>query len=162
MDAERPHVLIVTDDPDLGGFLTDGIMLGGAWVSIVASAIQTLELFRLRSFDLVLVDSALGGVSGVELVRRLRGRSSRSTEGSPRTDVPIVMITEHGLEQQAWASGVDDVLVPPIDIEWLVPRLLQLVAAWRAHRPGRPTADQAAQRSDGTQRRVTPEGDERQ
>ncbi len=146
VDHVRPHALIVTNDEDLRDFLQEGLTLGGFWVSIIASAIQTLEVFRLRSFDLVLIDRGLSGLDALELVRRLRRQPDSEAESGPRTDVPIVLIEDHaGLEDTAIAAGADTVLAPPLELDTLVPTLHQIVLAWRAQHPDRPWADQVAQ-----------------
>ncbi len=150
--TRRPHVLIVTADEGLKDFLGEGLMLGGFWTSTIGSALQTLEVFRLRGFDLVLVDAALGGIGAVELVRRLGGRSDRAAGDQPRTDVPILYVAAERSEideEAAAESGADGVLFAPIDIEELVPGLHATVEAWRAARPGRPYADEVAQLRPG-------------
>ena len=151
--AERPHVLVVTDDADLGSFLGEGLLYAGFWTSVVASGIQTLEVFRLRTFDLVLIDAALGGLSGLEVIRRLRGQAARLGSGgagkdTPRTDVPILLVVAEASEANPTAAreaGADDVLVAPLDLEELAPRLHAVVRDWRAAHPDRPPADAAAQ-----------------
>jgi DNA-binding response OmpR family regulator len=143
----RPHILIVSDDAELRAFLADGLLVAGFWTSVIASAIQALEVFRLRSFDLVLIDAALAGVGGLELVRRLRGRSERGAGAVPRTDVPILVIAgaaDEVAEAAALAAGADGVLVAPLDLEELASALYAAVTAWRVAHPGRPWADAAA------------------
>src|SRR5918996_1437182 len=97
---QRPHVLIVSDDPELVAFLGEGLVYAGFWTSTIASAMQALEVFRLRSFDVMVLDAALGGIGAGELLRRLRGRSDRATS-IERTDIPILIIaaTESELDQ---------------------------------------------------------------
>src|SRR5687768_14805522 len=85
----RPHILIVSDDLDLSQFLQTGLTMAGFWISTVASALQTLELFRLRTFDLMLIDATLEGLGADEVVRRLRTTDSGA---SSRTDIPIIII----------------------------------------------------------------------
>ena len=67
----RPHVLIVCDDPSLSEFLAEGLPLGGFWTSVIASGLQAIEVFRLRQFDMILLDTGLTSFSWIELVRRL-------------------------------------------------------------------------------------------
>ena len=145
----RPHVLIVSDDPDLSDFLAQGLLYAGFWTSVVASGIQTLEVFRWRGFDLVLVDSALRGLSALELIRRLRGRADRAPGDAARTDVPILLVADTGTEiepRRLVDVSIDDVLRAPLDLEVLAPRLHRLVQAWRIAHPDRPMADAMAQR----------------
>jgi DNA-binding response OmpR family regulator len=141
---ERPHVLIVTDDADLSAFLAEGLVYGGFWTSTVASGIQTLEVFRLRTFDLVLLDAALGDLNAIEVVRRLRGRSAPNRGETARTDIPILLIAGDGGELDAIdvaVVGIDGILLAPLELEELVPRLHGVVAQWRASHPDRPWAD---------------------
>lgn len=144
--TERPHVLIVTADDDLRQFLGEGLVYGGFWTSTVASAVQTLEIFRLRSFDLVLVDAALGGMGAAEAIRRLRGRSDRAAPEAARTDVPILLVADDATRLTPdEAQTADEVLSPPIDLAVLVPHLQARFQAWRLAHPDRPMADAAAQ-----------------
>ena len=144
---QRPHILIVSNDPDLEAFLGEGLVYEGFWTSSIASAFQTLEVLRLRSFDAILLDAGLGGIGAMELVRRLRGQSDRAP-GPGRTDVPIVLIAaseteirgEHDLKQ----AGVDAIVLAPIELAELSRMLNETVTAWRSAHPSRPWADEEA------------------
>lgn len=130
-------MLVVTDHQDLALFLQEGLLSGGFWVSVVASAIQTLEVLRLRGFDLIIVDGGLASLGAIEMIRRLRAR----------TDVPVVLIDE--TNRTIGAGDVDalSVIRPPIDLEDVVPLLHVMVAQWQRARPDRLTADEAAQKA---------------
>lgn len=144
---QRPHVLIVTDDLSLADFLGEGLVYAGFWTSTIASAMQTLEVFRLRTFDIVLLDAALGGIGAAELARRLRGRSDRSGP-LVRTDIPILAIAASRDEIPAplTAGGeIGDVLIAPIEIADLADALWREINAWREAHPERPWADEVAQ-----------------
>ncbi|MDQ3694207.1 MAG: response regulator [Chloroflexota bacterium] len=145
----RPHVLVVTNDQDLRDFLQEGLLLGGFWVSVIASGVQTLEVFRLRSFDLVVIDAALTGISAIELIRRLRREPGDERPGVPRTDVPLLLIAESPTDEaEAISAGVSAVIVPPIDLEALLSLLHDTIHHWRHRHPNRPWADQMAQMSN--------------
>jgi len=142
----RPHVLVVSSDPDLSAFLTEGLLMSGFWSSTVASAVQALEVFRLRSFDVILLDGGLGGIGAVEALRRLRGVSDRVAEGAMRTDVPVVGIGASADEVDVaglLAAGAESVMLAPVELEELAPLLLETVLRWRDAHPDRPWADQA-------------------
>ena len=146
IDYHRPHILIVSDDLDLGQFLQDGLTIAGFWTSTVASALQTLELFRLRTFDLMVVDGFLEGLGAEQLVRRLRAPASPESGG--RTDIPIIVVAgsnEETSPEQVANMGADIVLYPPIEIEELAVDLFGRIREWRSKHPGRPWADQATQ-----------------
>src|SRR5215210_5692043 len=143
---QRPHVLIVSDDPELIVFLGEGLVYAGFWTSAIASAVQTLEVFRLRSFDVMVLDAALGGIGALELLRRLRGHSDRAA-ASERTDIPILVIAASSSELDpilAKQYGADGVILAPIELERLASELTRAVTTWRASNPGRQWADEAA------------------
>jgi DNA-binding response OmpR family regulator len=143
---QRPHVLIVSDDPELTGFLGEGLVYAGFWTSTIASAVQALEVFRLRSFDAMVLDAALGGIGAIELLRRLRGRSDRAPTAE-RTDIPILIIAESRDEFDpvlAEQVGADGVILAPIELEQLAADLGRAVTRWRTLHPDRKWADEAA------------------
>lgn len=145
----RPHILIVSDDLDLSHFLRDGLTFAGFFTSVVASALQTLEVFRLRTFDLALVDALLEGLGAEPLIQRLRepvGDDSKS-----RTDIPILIIAESNAEMSevdATRIGADGVVYAPIEIELLAVKLFAVIGAWRQKHSDRPWADEFAQKRD--------------
>jgi CheY-like chemotaxis protein len=142
--TERPHVLLVGDDLDLAEFLREGLTIGGFWTSTIASGLQALEVFRLRTFDLVLIDATITGLSAQELIRRLR---APTPEIAPRTDIPLLVIAGDESEvdvEELTAAGADGLLLPPIELDELILALFRIVDGWRAAHPDRPWADQAA------------------
>ena len=144
---QRPHILIVSNDRDLTDFLGEGLVYAGYWTSTIASAVQALEVFRLRTFDAVVLDAALGGVGALELLRRLRGRSDRATAGG-RTDIPILVIegTSGEIEvSAALEAGADRVLAAPIELIDIAAALETAVTSWRMAHPERRWADDLAQ-----------------
>jgi DNA-binding response OmpR family regulator len=143
--TERPHVLIVSDDQDLSMFLAEGLTIGGLWTSVIASGLQAIEVFHLRTFDAVLVDAVLSGLGAIELVRRLR---MHDETGMPLTDVPLLIVAGSADEvdrDRAMRAGADGIMLPPIEIEELIPQLFQIVGLWRNAHPDRPWADEMAQ-----------------
>jgi DNA-binding response OmpR family regulator len=143
---QRPHVLIVSDDSDLTDFLGEGLVYAGFWTSVIASAVQAMEVFRLRTFDLMIVDAELGGIGATEFVRRLRGHSDRANV-TGRTDIPIMAIASGQETNPAplLEAGADMAVSAPIELDELARDLTDLVQRWRAAHPGRPWADVAAQ-----------------
>lgn len=137
----RPHVLIVSDDPGLSTFLSEGLVLAGFWTSVIASALQTIEVFRLRTFDLVIVDAALDGLGAAEMRRRLSAITNRPM-------IAIASSPREMTEPEARGLGFISVLYPPVEIEDLALALFSLVANWRAAHPGEPWSDEAAQSAE--------------
>lgn len=146
----RPHVVIITDDHDLRDFLGQGLLYAGFWTSAIASGLQAIEVFRLRSFDLVLVDASIGGLSVPEMIRRLR--TGTRPDGAALTSVPIVVIAE-GLSpsDEAWSelAAADLILRPPLELDQLATALFRTIGDWRAANPDVPWADAPLPQSRG-------------
>jgi DNA-binding response OmpR family regulator len=141
----RPHVLIVSDDSGLSGFLSEGLTVAGFWTSVIASALQTLEVFRLRSFDLIIVDAALDGLGAEQLLKRLL-RADQSEP--PLTERPLVVLAGSAEEMSPARSaelGAIRIYYPPVDIEPLALDLFSIVQSWRDAFPDTNWADVDAQ-----------------
>ena len=144
--SRRPHVLIVSDDTGLSGFLNDGLVMAGCWASVVASGLQVLEVFRLRTFDLAVIDVTLGGLGASELIRRLDLVDDET--GLPRSDIPLLLIAERASEISAAdvdPASVEGIVLAPIEIEDLAMTIYATVREWRLAHPDRPWSDEAAQ-----------------
>lgn len=142
--SERPHVLIVSDDPSLAQFLNEGLPLGGFWTTVIASGLQALEVFRLRQFDIIVVDWELRSFNALELIRRLRGISSRSEATIARTTAPIVVISEHPADLAAddmERFEISRMLHAPLELNDLVPELHAVFEEWRERYPSLPMSD---------------------
>ena len=143
---ERPHVLIVSADPDLIAFLGEGLIYAGFWTSVIADAFQALEVFRLRSFDIILLDAALGGIGALEFFQRLRGHSDRAS-GDVRSDIPLVLIAAQASEIPPDIQQDDDpaaTLLAPVELPEIAATLMDAVTAWRRSHPDRGWADTVA------------------
>lgn len=142
---QRPHVLIVSDDHGLAEFLSEGLTMAGFWTSVIASALQTLEVFRLRTFDLIVVDAALDGLGAEQLLVRLLDSGGSS---SSLTDRPVVVLAGSADEMSAARAselGATRIYYPPVDLEPLALEFFALVQAWRDTHPDALWADEAAQ-----------------
>ncbi|MHB1846684.1 MAG: sigma-54-dependent transcriptional regulator, partial [Deltaproteobacteria bacterium] len=107
-------ILIVDDDPAVGKVLAALLVQAGLQVELASSGEAALALLDLRPASLVLTDLRMGGMSGLELLLRLRAR---------HPDVPVVMLTAHAtvsLAVEAMKAGAADFLAKPFDREEVV------------------------------------------
>ncbi|MEP7312274.1 MAG: response regulator transcription factor [Pseudomonadota bacterium] len=114
-------VLLVEDDERVRRFVIRGLESEGYLVSTAADGLQGLDSARQASFDVVILDLMLPGLSGKELCQRLRAAD---------VQVPILMLTaldalEHKVE--GLRSGADDYLTKPFDFDELLARIEALV-----------------------------------
>ena len=105
------HILVVDDDPTIGGFLQQLLQRMGHQINVVDNALAALECYRQNRFDLVLTDLAMPGTNGVELVRALHALDA---------DVTVLVFTGHAFEDQveeALEAGAVSVLHKPFELE---------------------------------------------
>jgi signal transduction histidine kinase/DNA-binding response OmpR family regulator len=67
-------ILVVEDNPDARAMLSELLLLLGHGVEGAGSAEQALEMLDQRSFDVLLTDHSLPGMSGLELARTVAAR----------------------------------------------------------------------------------------
>jgi two-component system response regulator MprA len=126
----QPRVLLVQHDPRLASFLERALAAAGYTVECVVDGLQALEAFGRDVPNLVLLDPALPGFSGLDLARELRSR----------TDAPIVLLSARDTVEERVAgldAGADDYVAIPFAIPELLARL-------RAVRRGRALASASA------------------
>jgi two-component system response regulator MprA len=113
-------VIVVDDEYPLRAALRRALALEGIGVTEAASGEEAIDLMRDRSWDAMVLDVLMPGLSGLEVCERLRAAGER---------IPILMLTARetvadrvrGLE-----AGADDYLVKPFALEELLARLRAL------------------------------------
>jgi two-component system phosphate regulon response regulator PhoB len=123
--AQGPNarVLLVDDDRDIRevvGAMLDAV---GLTVEAATSAEEALERVRAQSFDLLVLDWNLPGMTGIELCRLIRKDRVLST-------LPVLFLTAHASSRDvvdAFASGADDYVVKPFRAPELGARIFGLL-----------------------------------
>lgn len=111
-----PRILIIDDNVELAENMREIIELehDGAEVSIAQSGEQGLERLGSESFDLVITDMRMPGLSGLDVVRHLRKHMPA---------VPALVMTAYAEErmlEEARRRGALGVVVKPVDLDSLV------------------------------------------
>ena len=88
-----PTILVVDDEPAIRALVRAALSEHGYRVLEAADGAQALRLALSERPDLVLLDVALPGMSGLEVSRRLR-------EDSGTASTPILLLT--GLAPETW------------------------------------------------------------
>jgi DNA-binding NtrC family response regulator len=119
------RILIIEDEDTLRESLTRVFTREGYQVVSVNSAEPALELFEEGSFDLILTDIILPGITGIELLKRVK-------EAAP-DQVVIIMTAYASLETavETLRSGAYDYIVKPIiheEIKQIVKNALKVRA----------------------------------
>jgi len=123
-------VLVVEDESDLAVLLAYNLEAEG----YVAECVERGDEAELRlaenSYDLVVLDWMLPGVSGLEICRRLRARE-------PTRTMPVIMLTARGEEGErvrGLSVGADDYVVKPFSVPELMARVRALLRRSRPER----------------------------
>lgn len=129
-----PRVLVVEDEPALVLTLSDRLRAEGYEVDAAETGDDGLRLARDGSFDIVLLDVALPGKGGFDVLRDLRQQ---------RVETPVVMLTARGQVVDRVLGlklGADDYVPKPFDMMELLARI---EAVLRRRRGAAPTAASA-------------------
>ena len=146
MTTPDATVLVVEDEDSFVEALTVGLKREGFRVQVACDGAEALDVFDAVRPDLVLLDVMLPKVSGIDVCRELRRRSS----------VPIIMVTAKGGEIDTVVGlevGADDYVTKPYRLRELVARM-RAVLRRRANECRRPRAERRGAR--GRRRRPRP------
>jgi CheY-like chemotaxis protein len=106
-------VLVVEDDADTRMLYSDGLGYVGYRVITAASGVEGLRAARDEHPDVILLDLALAGADGWEVVRCLK--ASRATG-----DIPVLLVTGYtNLGGRAEAEGCAGYLTKPFRLDAL-------------------------------------------
>ncbi len=131
-EGARVNVLLAEDEESFVDALAIGLSREGFDVSIARDGNEALEMFERINPDLVLLDIMLPKLSGIDVCRAIRSRSS----------VPIIMVTAKGTEIDTVVGlemGADDYVTKPYRLRELVARMHAVLR--RAPRPGPDAGD---------------------
>ncbi|MDP3278882.1 MAG: response regulator transcription factor [Deltaproteobacteria bacterium] len=110
------RALLIDDDPRFSDLLATYLTQNGVLVTRAADGLKGIEAFDRGSYDIVLLDIMMPGIDGLEVCRRIRGKST----------VPIVMLTARGDETDRVVGlelGADDYLAKPFSPRELLARI---------------------------------------
>ena len=110
-------LLIVEDDRTVGRFLQRGLEEHRHNVDLVDNGDDGLDRGTHGSYDVVILDLRLPGVSGLEVLRTLRDRG---------VETPVLVLTaQDALESkvQALRDGADDYVTKPFALEEIMARV---------------------------------------
>lgn len=110
-------VLIIEDDPDIVELLSIHLVDLGCTIITASNGLEGLTSFNGSSYDLVILDIMLPGISGMEICRRIR-QTDRQT--------PILMLTARSEEidkVMGLEIGADDYLSKPFSVREFIARV---------------------------------------
>src|SRR3978361_562497 len=144
------RVLIVEVEPYIAEDLREGLRLEAIAADIAGDGDAALELLRVNTYDIAVLDRDIPGPSGDEIARRILASGSGT---------PILMLTAADrLDDKAsgFELGADDYLTKPFELQELVLRLRALDRRRAHNRP--PAREIAGLRLDPFRREVFRDG----
>ncbi len=111
----QPIILLVEDATDNQILIENVFQDSGYRVTCVQDGQAALDWLKINHPDLILLDLSLPEIDGWEIARQLKA-SDRTAK------IPIVAVTAHAMKgdkEAAIASGCDDYLTKPLDIDLL-------------------------------------------
>ncbi|WP_437601883.1 response regulator [Sorangium sp. So ce590] len=110
------RLLLIDDDTRLHALLASYLEQNGFMVTVAGDGARGLAALAAGTFDAVLLDVMMPGMDGIEVVRRIRQKSS----------MPILMLTARGDEADRVVGleiGADDYIAKPFSPRELLARL---------------------------------------
>ncbi len=119
-------ILIIDDEPGIRDSLETLLTLEGFTVETAPNGPAGLDLLASHQYDLLLLDLALPGESGIDLLPRIKRL---------RPELPVIMITAYGTVGNvvdALRSGADNFVQKPWDNEKLLADIRSAIARHRS------------------------------
>ena len=123
-DDNNPQILMIDDDRELGAMITDFLATDQLNVTVRNTGEEGIDAFKAGSFDLLILDIMMPGISGLDVLKKVRQTSS----------VPVIMLTARGDDVDRIIGlefGADDYLPKPFNPRELVARIKAILR--RAH-----------------------------
>ncbi len=111
---ERGKVLLIDDEPILLVTVSDALAKAGYTVEMAENGRKGLMMFQEGSFDIVLLDMVMPDISGMDILREIKGLYPQTI---------VVMITAHGTIEKAVEAmklGVHDFIAKPFSLDELI------------------------------------------
>jgi PAS domain S-box-containing protein len=135
----RDRILLVDDDPVSREVTTLFVSLLGFPTDCAQSGPEALRMLSEQAYDLVLLDCMMPGMSGFEVVARVRDPGSSVLNHG----VPVIALTANAMKGErtrCLQAGMDDYLSKPIILE----KMSSLLTKWLSAPPTRITTSLTA------------------
>jgi two-component system copper resistance phosphate regulon response regulator CusR len=123
------RILLVEDEEKVSRFIVRGLVAESFAVDAAADGQSGLELATTYNYDLIVLDLMLPGLSGTEVLRKIRSRDHR---------VPILMLTAKDAvadKVEHLEAGADDYLTKPFAFAEFMARVKALLRRGSVERP---------------------------
>jgi len=116
----RKDIIIIDDDRDLCTLLQESLLQENICADISCNGFDGIKSVKDKEYQLVVLDVMMPGISGFEVLERIRDMSN----------VPILMLTakdDSASKVKGLRAGADDYLTKPFDMDELIARIVSLI-----------------------------------
>lgn len=127
---QAARLLVVDDDESNRDMLSRRLRRSGYEVETAEGGQHALDILAAHSFDLVLLDNMMPGLSGIDVLRVLRQKYSASR-------LPVIMVTAQAESDNVVAAlqqGANDYITKPVDLKVALARIETQLAHHAAER----------------------------
>lgn len=117
MSTKKGSILVVEDEEKIARVLELELEYEGYEVTKAIDGLEALEAYHTGSWDLILLDVILPGLSGIELLRRIRKNDFQT---------PVILLTAKSSVEDKVSGldlGANDYITKPFQIEELLARI---------------------------------------
>lgn len=114
------RVLVVEDDTDIGDLMRLALSRSLIDATLITSGEEALTRLATESFDLILLDIALPGISGLELCRQLKADPQLQ-------DIPVIFVSGQASpenKQEAERLGAVEFIEKPVTLLRFLSRVM--------------------------------------
>ncbi|MBN6885274.1 two-component system, OmpR family, response regulator ArlR [Cytobacillus horneckiae] len=114
---DKKSILVIEDEEKIARLLELELEYEGYEVTKVLDGLEGFQAYKKSSWDLILLDIMLPGISGIELLRRIRA-NDKST--------PVILLTAKSSVEDKVSGldlGANDYITKPFQIEELLARV---------------------------------------
>ena len=116
-------ILIVDDEHEFASTLAERLELRGFDTTVVNRGKDAFTAFQKTPFDVVLLDLKMPGMSGLEVLSKLKAHNSA---------VKVIMLTGHGSVtgisgQEVMKQGALDYIMKPVDITDVITKIREAI-----------------------------------
>lgn len=112
-------ILVVDDEKDIGELLVYSLQQEGCDVDVIQDGQQVLGWLQAKTYDLVILDLMLPGMSGIEICRQIK-------KDPELESLPVIMLTAKSTETDKIVGlemGADDYITKPFSPREVVARV---------------------------------------
>jgi CheY-like chemotaxis protein len=110
--VKKCRILLVDDEKDIVTVVKKGLEKRGLEVDVYTDPLEALSRFTARLYDLLILDIRMPGMSGIQLLKRLRAIDEK---------IRVLFLTAFEIEENEWY-----LVLPGVDVNGFIKKPVRL------------------------------------